>query len=161
MSASVPRLSSRSIAVLEMIAAGRSYEQILSAYPDLSYLDIFHAAEQALSLAIDAPILPASSKKTYTLAEKRERYPRAYLAWTDAEDDTLRRLVHSGLSFGCSNRRGTATQPRSYPKPAGEIRSGRIAKSERTGSISKDRPEPTPTSVMVKSRRLKSFGHYD
>ena len=95
---SMPRLSSRSIAVLEMIAAGRSYDQILSAYPDISYLDIFHAAEEALSLAIGSTVPRQASEKAYTLVEKRERYPRAYLPWTDAEDDTLKRLVHSGLS---------------------------------------------------------------
>ena len=44
-------LSAAAISVLEMIAAGSTYEKILAAYPDLTYLDIFHAAEAALDLA--------------------------------------------------------------------------------------------------------------
>ncbi len=84
-------LSSRSSVVLEMIAAGSTYEQILAAYPDLTYLDIFHAAEQALALSSGAHGQPA-----YNIAEKRERYPRAYEKWTDEEDGTLRELVRSG-----------------------------------------------------------------
>src|SRR5277367_1922668 len=95
MSDSANRLSARSVAVLEMIAAGRTFEQILSAYPEMGYLDIFHAAEEALAVAIGAPInLPP--KKKYTLAEKRERYPRAYEAWSDQEDQTLGELVRTG-----------------------------------------------------------------
>jgi len=86
-------LSSKSRAVLEMIAAGRTYEQILSAYPEMGYLDIFFAAEEALALGL-ATNQPPSKK--YTLAEKRERHTRAYEAWSDDEDRTLGELVRSG-----------------------------------------------------------------
>ena len=44
-------LDAKSVNVLEMIATGHTYEQILSLYPDLTYPDTFHAAQEAL----DAP----------------------------------------------------------------------------------------------------------
>jgi len=91
MSETQPGLTASAIAVLEMIAAGSSYEQILAAYPDLTYLDIFNAAEQALSFAFSLRPRPAPS-----LAERRERYPRAYEKWSDAEDERLLVLVRSG-----------------------------------------------------------------
>jgi hypothetical protein len=86
-------LTPSAIAVLEMIAAGSTYEQILAALPDLTYLDIFNAAEQALSLAVTVPRQPPT-----TLAERRERHARAYEKWTDTECDTVRQLVRSGAT---------------------------------------------------------------
>jgi hypothetical protein len=88
-----PTLSDQSLAVLEMIAAGSTYEQILAAYPDLTYLDIFRAAEDALDLAYARP---RRVRPTYTLTQKQERYPRAYEEGTAHEDDRLRTLVRSG-----------------------------------------------------------------
>ncbi len=93
MSDTPTHLSPTTIAVLEMIAAGRTYEQILSAYPDLTYLDIFRAADEALNLAVREP---AIQRPAHTLAEKRDRHPRAYEKWTDAEDAQLRSLVQAG-----------------------------------------------------------------
>jgi hypothetical protein len=87
------RLSPTSVVVLEMIAAGSTYEQILSAYPELTYLDIFHAAEEALDLAATSG---EGRGATYTLAEKRERHRRAYEKWDQTEDELLRELVRSG-----------------------------------------------------------------
>lgn len=43
-------LSSKSAAILGLIARGHSYEQILVAHPDYTYLDIFGAAQEALDL---------------------------------------------------------------------------------------------------------------
>jgi predicted transcriptional regulator len=86
-------LTASAIAVLEMIAAGSTYEQILAAFPDLTYLDIFNAAEQALAMACTVPRPPAM-----TLSQRRERHARAYEAWTDAECNTLRELVRSGAT---------------------------------------------------------------
>src|SRR5258705_3943445 len=88
-----PKLSPRSFAVLEMIAAGSTYEQILSAYPDFTYLDIFRAAEEALELGLR---VVGPKQTAYTVAEKRDRYPRAYEKWTDDDDGQLRQLVHAG-----------------------------------------------------------------
>jgi DNA-binding CsgD family transcriptional regulator len=88
-------MSARSLAVLEMIAAGSTYEQILSTYPDLGYLDIFRAAEEALAMAVDGRGLHRSVS---TMAQQREHYPRAYEKWTDAEDAELQRFVQSGMT---------------------------------------------------------------
>jgi hypothetical protein len=88
------KLSASSVAVLEMIATGSSYGKILAAYPDLTYVDIFHAAEEALLLSTGSTHRPA-----YTLKEKRERYPRAYEKWTNEEDGMLRDLVLTGSTI--------------------------------------------------------------
>ncbi|HZZ41551.1 MAG TPA: hypothetical protein VFE58_01315 [Tepidisphaeraceae bacterium] len=89
-----PGLSARSLVVLEMIAAGSSYEQILAAHRELSYLDIFQAAEEAIGLAVNLP----SRQTAHTVAEKRERYPRAYEKWTEKEEITMRKLVRAGMT---------------------------------------------------------------
>src|SRR5688572_5864127 len=77
--------------ILEMIASGHNYDQILAACPDFTYLDIFRAAEEALDAS-------AASPRPSTLAERRERYPRAYEKWTDAEDADLREQLRSGAT---------------------------------------------------------------
>jgi hypothetical protein len=43
-------LSDQATTILELIAEGRSYDQILQRHPDLTYLDIFAAARAALKL---------------------------------------------------------------------------------------------------------------
>jgi hypothetical protein len=87
------QLSPKAIAVLEMIAAGCSYEQILSAYPDLTYLDIFRAASEALDTMSQQRTGPSSQ-----FADVRKSHPRAYEKWTDNEERQLRGLVDSGLT---------------------------------------------------------------
>src|SRR5258708_6366376 len=76
-----------------MIAAGSSYEQILAAYPQLTYLDIFRAAQEALTSVGGLLRAPVN-----TLEKKRERYPRAYERWTSTEEKTLGELVRSGAT---------------------------------------------------------------
>jgi len=93
MTESPPKLSARSVAVLEMIAAGSTYEHILAAHPDLTYLDIFRAAEEALGLGA-----PGARHSAYRVVEKRERYPRTNKEWTDPEDAELRQLVRYGAT---------------------------------------------------------------
>jgi hypothetical protein len=44
------KLGSKSVAVLDLIARGHTYEQIPTLHPDLTYLDIFGAAREALGL---------------------------------------------------------------------------------------------------------------
>jgi hypothetical protein len=51
-----------------MIAAGSSYEQILSACPHLTYLDIFNAACEALDLSVAHY---EGSKPAHSVAEIR------------------------------------------------------------------------------------------
>jgi hypothetical protein len=86
-------LSAKSVGVLEMIAAGSTYEQILAAYPDLTYLDIFRAAEEALDASARMEAIPA-----YQLTDIRKSYPRAYEKWTESEERRLRELISNGLT---------------------------------------------------------------
>ena len=87
-------LSQKSVAVLDLIAKGNTYEQILVMRPTLTYLDIFNAAQKALNIAKEA-----GSDYSKRLAELRKAHPRAYGKWNDEEDAKLRRLVQSGQSL--------------------------------------------------------------
>ena len=87
------RLSSSALLVLDLIAKGRTYEQILSLNPVLTYLDIFDAASEALAIGAEAD-------NTYSLTVDRARgdHPRAYYPWTGEEEATLTALARSGMS---------------------------------------------------------------
>jgi DNA-binding NarL/FixJ family response regulator len=87
-------LSERSRVIPEDIAEGRAYEQILARYPDLTYLDIFAAAREALALG-------GEERKDYAarLARIRQRHPRAYERWGDDEDARLKVAVASGRAI--------------------------------------------------------------
>lgn len=84
-------LSEKSRAILEAIARGHSYEQILVQDLAWTYQDIFHAAAEAL----DA--VRAGGGKSYDqrMEEIRQANPRAYEKWSDEEDERLRQLFHS------------------------------------------------------------------
>jgi len=86
-------LSDRATAVLEMIAAGSTYEQILSAYPHLTYLDIFDAAREALDLSVSETI---PEKPAYRISDIRSKHARAYERWSEADDNLLRQSVGDG-----------------------------------------------------------------
>ncbi len=88
-------LSARSLAILEMIAAAFTYEQILSTHTSFTYLDIFDAAKEAMDLSVvhhDAP------KPAYNVSEIRTRYPRAYEKWSDNDDSLLLQYIRAGLT---------------------------------------------------------------
>jgi DNA-binding NarL/FixJ family response regulator len=85
-------LSSKSVAVLKLIADGHSYEQILAAYPTLTYLDIFGAAQEALIMAGEA-----GTAQQRRLSHIRAEHPRAYEKWSEDEDEQLRQLVQAGV----------------------------------------------------------------
>jgi hypothetical protein len=87
------QISAKSTAVLEMIAAGNAYDQILAAYPDLTYLDIFHAAREALGA-----LAPKDRNPNHQIAEIRRSYPRAYEKWSAAEERQLRQFIRDGLT---------------------------------------------------------------
>lgn len=80
------RLSAKSVAVLNLIAEGQSYTQIVDGHPGISYLDIFAAAGEALRL--DEP----ESDYQARLQDIRSRYQRAYERWTEGEDAQLRAM---------------------------------------------------------------------
>ncbi len=87
------QLSARSITILQMIAAAHSYEQILAQHPDLTYQDIFRAAEEALACAGAQP-----PREKLTSAERRKRHPRAYEPWTPEEDTDLQQFIETGFT---------------------------------------------------------------
>ncbi|MBK9189050.1 MAG: hypothetical protein IPM33_08855 [Phycisphaerales bacterium] len=86
------RLSQKSISVLGLIAEGHSYAQIVDGHPDISYLDIFQAAEEALH-----HIEPKLAYQQW-LADLRQRYPNAYQAWTPTDDAELESSFRQGSS---------------------------------------------------------------
>jgi len=84
-------LSTKAVAVLEMIAEGHTYDQVLAAYPDMSYLDIFAAAREALQNAGQT-----DGNYAEKLAKIRQEYSRAYDKWSDDEDANLTSLYRAG-----------------------------------------------------------------
>ena len=90
--ASSKRLSKNSIAVLSLIANGFSYAQIVDGHPDITYLDIFHAAEEALGL------LESPADYQTRITRIKEAHPRAYEPWSTEEEDSLRSLYQQGVS---------------------------------------------------------------
>jgi hypothetical protein len=105
------KLSAKTLAVPEMIAAGNNYDQILAAYPGLTYLDIFNAAKEALDSRF-----ALKSTLAYTLAEVRTRHARAYDKWLDQEDESLRQCILQGMTVaqiaGQFQRRRSAVRSR-------------------------------------------------
>lgn len=87
------KLSAKSVTVLNMIANGHTYQQILDQHPDLTYPDIFRAAQEALDATETIP-----SGYHQRLARIQETCPRAYQKWTEEEDDTLVQSIRSGAS---------------------------------------------------------------
>lgn len=83
-------LSEKSTTILKAIADGRSYGQIVEGNPTLTYLDIFNAAKEALSL------LSLAARPANTLEAKRQTYPNAYTPWTKEDDERLKTLVAAG-----------------------------------------------------------------
>ncbi|HTW90722.1 MAG TPA: hypothetical protein VMH22_03350 [bacterium] len=90
MSSDRTQLRSRSREILRLIASGRSYEQILTAIPGLTYSNIFGAAHEALTLLgpDDKATEPARSIRVQDerLRKIRAEHPRAYEPWTKDED---------------------------------------------------------------------------
>jgi len=67
---------------------------VLAAYPALTYLDIFQAAQEALALLGEGT--PSGYVKR--MAEIKKVNPRAYEKWTEEEDERLIQEVKNGIS---------------------------------------------------------------
>ncbi len=89
-------LSEKSRAILEAIAKGHTYEQILIQDLAWTYHDIFQAAAEALASANTPP--SSHPLKSYSLDDIRQDHPNAYAKWDEAQDQQLRELFHSGLA---------------------------------------------------------------
>jgi DNA-directed RNA polymerase specialized sigma24 family protein len=83
-------LTSEQLRILELIAGGHTYDQILSSTSGLSYLDIFAAVQAALD-ELKAP--------AYSVSEIRETLPHAYRRWTPEDDKELERRARDGQSM--------------------------------------------------------------
>ncbi len=86
-------LSARATAVLRLISQGRTYEQILSLHPEMTYLDIFTAAQEALEVAEPGP-----GRTAGRASEVRDPRSQAYGQWSAAEDAELAQLLAGGES---------------------------------------------------------------
>ena len=86
-------LSEKSRAILQAIAKGHTYEQILVQDLAWTYHDIFQAAAEAL----ETPQV-TNEGKSYDVEEIRHDHPRAYEKWSDEEDGQLSALCRSGKS---------------------------------------------------------------
>jgi len=94
--------------ILEMIARGNSYSQILKELPELTIADIMSSAQfgkevidsitvEGTDIRLESELkLTASNGKIVNLTELRKKYPRAYEKWDGAEDDNLRSLFEQG-----------------------------------------------------------------
>lgn len=93
-------LSTKAVAVLEAIANGYTYEQILTIHPGMTYLDIFSAARNALeriaSFSSETRAKPVPKAVGKTLDEYRQADPRAYEKWTEEEEEALIQLMQTG-----------------------------------------------------------------
>lgn len=92
MTAKKHSLSAKAVTILEHIAEGRTYDQILALSPDFTYLDIFETAREALNLG-------DGNRADYAarMARIKQRYPRAYERWTQKEDSELARLARDEI----------------------------------------------------------------
>jgi DNA-binding NarL/FixJ family response regulator len=93
MAAAPKALTPRSAAILRLIAAGHSYEQVLATDSTLTHFDIFAAAREALTMSDQD-----DNAYARRLVAIQEQYPRAYTPWSDDDDSQLRRLVETGQS---------------------------------------------------------------
>ena len=97
-------------AVLELIARGHTYEQIMLKLPAINMADIAASAQVAAELingcistgdeAISIEGIfeyRARSQKLINLTEIRKDYPRAYEKWSPTEDERLSRMFHDRL----------------------------------------------------------------
>ena len=86
-------LIEKSRAILQTIAKGHTYEQILVQDLAWTYHDIFQAAAEAL----ETPQL-TNEGKSHDVEEIRHDHPRAYEKWSAGEDGQLSELCRNGKS---------------------------------------------------------------
>ena len=103
----LPRLSQESVRVLNLIAEGHSYAQIVDKDPTLTYVDIFVAAQEAVWLderiatwATDSEssTCKVGPKEKSTMDRTKEQYLRAYVPWLESEEAELCSMLADGKS---------------------------------------------------------------
>jgi DNA-directed RNA polymerase specialized sigma24 family protein len=86
-------MTEKSRLILEAIAKGHSYEQILVQELAWTYHDIFAAAAEALNLERGTP-----TDAVYSVAAIRQDHAQAYVKWDEVQDEELGRLYRAGHS---------------------------------------------------------------
>ena len=94
------RFSAKSRIVLNYIAEGHSYEQILRIHPNLTFKDIFLAAQEALEIIKKddkGTFIPDTHKGFPNHVERiRKSHARAYELWTKKEEALLTSMFVGG-----------------------------------------------------------------
>jgi DNA-binding CsgD family transcriptional regulator len=90
-------ISDKSRAILLYIAQGHTYQQIVDAYPDFTYLDIFSAAQEAIDI-IDMNKRHDQDTVAYRIDHIRKTHPKAYEKWDTEQDNKLKELFTAGIS---------------------------------------------------------------
>ena len=90
-------ISDKSRSILLYIAQGHTYDQMIDAYPNFTYLDIFAVAQEAIDV-IDANEQNKQDNVAYRLEDIRKQYPNAYEKWDDEQDNRLKELFAAGLA---------------------------------------------------------------
>jgi hypothetical protein len=113
------KLSDKAPAILEAIAKGHTYEQILVQELAWTYHDIFQAAADALELAEFA-----GTTKNYEerMVEIKMTHPRAYPPWTPEADARLTECFHTAARLF-----SVGELAREFQRQPGTVRS-RLAK---------------------------------
>ena len=88
------QISEKSKLILQAIAHGHTYEQILVRELAWTYHDIFRAAAEALGAAHDAP----SSRYEERMTEIKAAHPKAYQPWTSDDDTRLAASFRAGAT---------------------------------------------------------------
>ena len=96
-------LTENARAILEAIAKGHSYEQILVQELAWTYHDIFAAAAEALALDPENPTEPSpggneAGDKAYSVTAIRDEHAQAYVKWDAGQEAELQKLYHEGWS---------------------------------------------------------------
>ena len=95
-------LSEKSRLVLSLIAEGRGYDHIVNTHSDISYFDIFRAAEEALWLSEPTPNVATGNGREWTaslvevIAEARKLHPNAYAPWNKRDEAELASMHTAG-----------------------------------------------------------------
>ncbi|MEW5796256.1 MAG: DUF433 domain-containing protein [Candidatus Zixiibacteriota bacterium] len=104
------------VSVLRSISQGYSYDQILKANPGLIMSDIMAAADLARQVIeafqddheqveIHAEIRFAFTRGEFiSLNQLRQKYPRAYVSWTEREDQNLTDMFQKGVKMADMTR---------------------------------------------------------
>ncbi len=87
-------ITEQSRLILEAIAKGHSYEQILVQELAWTYHDIFAAAAEALALDVGDD----AEGKAYSVTDIRHEHAQAYVKWDAVQDDELRTHFRAGRS---------------------------------------------------------------